>query len=1368
MGELSDQTMGVQKTGVPYPPQGNRKDQAEMPHLDPGELAPFWATPYQAAKLSPKAENCLKGLCDLVGNKDVAARRWEVEQALALDTPVWTTEGRKSCGDLREGDWVFGSDGLPVRVVKALPEKLQASYRLLFDDGESIVAGALHLWPTRTMRERKNGWEGKNRTTRELAETLHPNVRSQSGYANHSLPMVELLGADTELPVDPYVLGCWLGDGIVRDGYLFAGASDAGFMANQVLGSKRVSIHKNGCETWSVPGLRSGLKNLGILNAKRIPQNYLFAGKRQRISLLQGMMDTDGHCARNGVLTWAQSPRAHADLIDDMEFLLSSLGIKFGKQERYRRAFDKIFPIVKLCFTADFDAFRLPRKLERQRAARIAHPRSGTNSRKHRRFLVEAKPVGECRVRCIGVDASDHLFLAGNKLVPTHNSWEARLYDRGYQYLLPRKGGGWIMPPFATDYNRGSQRKGGQKWYGYETNIYTTYGEIITAALTRDIPAVRFFPEDPTSDADITAAKAANNYSRIFSRNNDLLDLQHQLVYYLRTDGRAVIVVNHVLDAQRFGREDMSGQPEDAVPEDVASLNPNTKIYLLRHGETEMNAEGKMRGRSEVPLDERGEREVQRAAEWLKGKGIRTLLTSPVDRAMQTAEIVSSAIGIPALPDDRLASLDVGDLEGESSTSGTDTLKKMSEEEPDAPIGGTGESFNDFNGRVKDALFEALQASDSGPVALVTHDSVISAIFRLLHGEDVPPDAQIPAGGVAGVVPMEDGTYSINTVWPYLKPIPSTSQLRGAPRGKEIAEVYGKLEAKVPINAEKIEDFPFLQVSKEYDYAYVKGMFPDKAEKIRPGSAGAGENELDRIARINACLSLEASYVTGDSMVRDCTVQRTWFRPAMFMEVEDMTARVELLEAFPNGCLCVIAGEAFIFSRQESMDDHCTLVQAFPGSGQNRIALCSKLLSIQKRVNNWIDLLNDYFIRCVPIRWISNALGDPEAITDQSSVPGSFVFYDPSQLVAQAQTGQPPIFVEPVPVQNPAMPEFIQFFINQLPQLLVGALPSLFGANANTDTVGGIAIQRDQALGRLGTPWHAIQVATARYFRQAVALAAQMRTKPLMGIDKDRIIRVELSQLKGNILAFPEEDSNFPESWVQKQARYQMLLTDAANPLIQQFLTATPQNLRTAVRMAGIQELDMPQADSWEKQMGEIDVMLKTGPVPNPAWRQAHAVATQMAQQVATAHAAGQMIPPQALQEAQQAQQQAAQVPQFLSSLPIDAQVDDNGVEAQTCGAWLNSPMGRAMKNGSPQEKMAYENVKLHFLEHKQAVASMVPASQHKDPSVSMNYKDLPPPAAAALLAREGLPANPMDVANNRLMEERLKHPTELGAMSNA
>jgi len=194
--------------------------------------------------------------------------------------------------------------------------------------------------------------------------------------------------------------------------------------------------------------------------------------------------------------------------------------------------------------------------------------------------------------------------IVGNKDVAARRweveqSWEARLFDRGYQYLLPRKGGGWILPPFATNYGSGTSRSNGARFYGYETNVYTTYNEIVTAALTRDIPGVRFQPANPECDGDITAADAATSYARIFSRNNNLLELQHQIAYYLRNDGRCVLVTNHVVDAQRFGREDMDERPEE-VPE-TQSYETRAVAYLVRHGETELNRNGQTRGRSEAP-----------------------------------------------------------------------------------------------------------------------------------------------------------------------------------------------------------------------------------------------------------------------------------------------------------------------------------------------------------------------------------------------------------------------------------------------------------------------------------------------------------------------------------------------------------------------------------------------------------------------------------------------------------------------------------------------------------------------------------------------------------------------------------------------
>ena len=954
--------------------------------------------------------------------------------------------------------------------------------------------------------------------------------------------------------------------------------------------------------------------------------------------------------------------------------------------------------------------------------------------------------------------------LVGNKDVAARRweveqAWEARLYDHGYQYLLPRKGGGWVMPPFATNYNRAGSQKNGQKWYGYETNIYSSYGEIISAALTRDIPAVRFEPQNPTSDSDITCARAATKYARLFARANDLLDLQHQLVYYLRNDGRALVVVDHVLDAQRFGRQDLQ---EPVIPEDASAESEHPAIWLVRHGETDANAEGKSRGRLEVPLDERGERQADRAAAWLKQKHVARIVSSPVERSLDTARTVAAATGAPLEMDDRLASLNIGDMAGEDGQETQGQVEEY-EQEPDRPMPG-GESFSEFKGRVEDVLTELLQsATPDAPVAIVTHDSVITEIFRLLMGDEIPVGGQVPPGGVAAVETNPDGSWTAHTAFPAIAPEPTRSMTRGVPRGREVAEVYGKLEHKVPINAMTLSDCPFVQVSKEYDFAYVKGMFPDKADKIKPGSAGAGENELDRIARINVALALEASYVTGDSMVRDCTVQRTWFRPSMFMEVADMGVRAELLNEFPDGCLVVIAGEALIFARQESLDDHCTLIQAFPGSGMNRPSLCSKLLSVQKRVNNWIDLQNDYFICCVPQRWFNVALGDPNQIKEQTSVPGAMIPYDASGLQNQAATGIPPIWVEPAPQQNPAMPDMIQQFINPLAQLVSGALPSLFGAPSNTDASSGVAvgIQRDQALGRLGTPWHAMQVGTASYFAQAVRLAARMRTEPICGMDGDTAVRLEISELKGQVLAFPESGANFPESWVQKQSRYQMLLTEAANPMVAQFLSATPLNMRTAVRMAGIEELEMPQADAWEKQVGEIEMLMRQAPVPNPAQQQAMAQAQQGTAALVAKEQQGGMVAPEEGQAAVQAMQAAQAMPPMVSSIPVDADCDDHATEMQTCLWWLNSPAGRAMKSGSPEERAGWLNVKLHMLAHKADVKP--PQPPMKPVTVTANFKDLPPEAAAALLNEYKLPGAPQSVAQDRVAKEALRHPKELG-----
>lgn len=750
-------------------------------------------------------------------------------------------------------------------------------------------------------------------------------------------------------------------------------------------------------------------------------------------------------------------------------------------------------------------------------------------------------------------------------------AWEARLFDRGYHYLLPRKGGGWVLPQESTGFGIRSQQIASL----LETNIYTPYETIITSALTRKIPGVKFQPKKPDDDRDITAAETAEDYRKVFARSNDLPSMHTDMARYLWTDGRAHIYTRHVIDAQRFGYEEPD-EDEAVVPEDETS-----------------NAGASQSGGSPD-----------------NGGGISGMAES--------AESISAASRRPS-DDDNLRG-----QEGESSE----------------------------------------------------------------------------------VTEVE----------------------QNAPRGEEISDVYGKLEVKVPMNTKKQADWWFLQFSLEYDTAIVKANFPDIADSIEP-SAGPGENELDRIARINTALALAASYVTGDAMQNDCTVQKTWFRPSAFMSKECEQVRDSLLKKFPKGCLVVHAGKTFAFARPENMDDRWVLVKATRSDGMNAAGLGAWMISLQKRVNNWIDLLNDFFIRTVPKKYMDSEAFNVEAIRQQTQIPGDITPFKAQPGLSADQL----IFVEPTPQHQPELPLFIEKFANELAQLLSGGYPALAGGDTGgNDTMGGIAMQRDQAMGRLGTCWHSIQGATAEYHRQAVQCAAQSRAgkhikESVPGTDS---VLIELEDLKGNILCYPEADSSFPESWTERQQRFTMLFADATKNPIVMGLLQMPKNLKLAKDAVGLADFDVPQADSVDKQLGEFEILLKTAPMPNPKLQQADQLLKQM------------QADPQAAPQIQQLRQAMSQIPQLVSSVPIDEQCDDHDAEAQTCLEFINSPKGRKLKNGSPEEKAAFQNVRLHFLEHdairQKNKAAAAQAAQKQKVAESLAFKDAPPDLQVQIAADAG------------------------------
>jgi len=558
------------------------------------------------------------------------------------------------------------------------------------------------------------------------------------------------------------------------------------------------------------------------------------------------------------------------------------------------------------------------------------------------------------------------------------------------------------------------------------------------------------------------------------------------------------------------------------------------------------------------------------------------------------------------------------------------------------------------------------------------------------------------------------------------------------PRGQEVRTCHGKLEVKLsPMMANDLEDVDVLQYEMEVDTTRAKGMFPWVAKDIKAGANGVSEGEIAKLARLNVKLGMQSTYITSDSIAEDVTIQRSWLRPSYLMGIDDVTVRDSIIQKCPDGVLVVYAGETFCFARNESMDDCWALGQAYSGDGQNRNAMGTSMMPLQKRLNNWLDLMNDGFVRAIPKKWMHNKAFNVEALRQQTNVPGDIGAFMPQAGLTPDQL----IFVEPA-VQMPAsLPEFINSYKGDFAELVTGGYPALAGGDTGAnDTKGGIAIQRDQALGRIGPTWHTIQNMEATAMRQAVRWGAKCRDKSI----NERIpgadaIRLEINDLKANILCFPEANENFPETYTQKQNRLMGLLDGSAkNPALQEVFF-NPANLVFLKRMVALDDLYIPQAASYEKQLGEIEILLKTSPPPNPE-------VVELEQKIqAIKDTEG--VDPAMLQQAEA--QLAAMPKQSVSSIPI-SDYEDHATEAFCCWQYMNSPDGRKEKKLHPDE---FHNVELHFQEHEAAAAEKAaknaPPPPMKPVSKSINYKDIPDQAEAdQLLIEAGIKPTPKAPGN--------------------
>ena len=335
-------------------------------------------------------------------------------RALAADTPVPTPDGWKRISDLAAGDKVYDELGRIRYVTGSATWEDRPCFEVVFSSGHSIVADANHLWEVSTHNDRTKG-RRRTLSTEEMYEA------SQIARQCYSAGIAATLdGTSGVLPVDPYLLGYWLGDGTRSNGSIACPSEDFANLRRQAESAGHMAAHDGDIRA-SITGLRERLRTLEVIGNKHVPRSYLRAAHDDRLSLLQGLMDSDGTVDRDGGLRFYNTDER---IVGPVEELVRSLGGVPRRSIACRpghsggivngRSVVATRTLYCVTFSLPYVAFRLPRKAERQPL------RTGNRTQGHN--IREISPVESRRTVCIEVDGPSHLFLAGEGMVPTHNS----------------------------------------------------------------------------------------------------------------------------------------------------------------------------------------------------------------------------------------------------------------------------------------------------------------------------------------------------------------------------------------------------------------------------------------------------------------------------------------------------------------------------------------------------------------------------------------------------------------------------------------------------------------------------------------------------------------------------------------------------------------------------------------------------------------------------------------------------------------------------------------------------------------------------------------------------------------------------------
>lgn len=356
------------------------------------------------------------------GIKGSLLRQDEVMACLDVNTPLWTTSGWKTMGTVAVGDRVATAKGDTAVVLGKSKPKVSPVFKVTLGDGSELRADEGHRWWVEPQDVGGRRLEARWMTTGEMTEATEN--RSFRKISIRKPDPIETEEAD--LPIDPYVLGIWLGDGDASQGTISQDVKDMPILRAEIEGAGYEVVQHSRPTSIGVHGIRGHLSRLGVLGNKHIPDVYLNASSKQRLALLQGLMDTDGcvlpGAPRRGKSTFGNTNKA---LVDGVDFLALSLGFRTNVARQApstsanpQGGTSDTQEFWRVSFGADASTpcpFRYPRKAQ--------HCYRELTRSMDWLTVRSIEPDGEAEVQCILIDHPSHVFLAGERLVPTGNTW---------------------------------------------------------------------------------------------------------------------------------------------------------------------------------------------------------------------------------------------------------------------------------------------------------------------------------------------------------------------------------------------------------------------------------------------------------------------------------------------------------------------------------------------------------------------------------------------------------------------------------------------------------------------------------------------------------------------------------------------------------------------------------------------------------------------------------------------------------------------------------------------------------------------------------------------------------------------------------